>query len=121
VTLDRPAYFTNGQLFLTDQVALPDVLDYTFRAGYMSRRWMIPVSYSRQDTRGGGDIRRQDMPFVSNNMDFSRLQAMVRYTLPRPADLAVQVAADRVLTGRNVGESTMLSAGLLYTMRFSHK
>jgi len=82
---------------------------------------MIPVSYSRQDTRGGGDIRRQDMPFVSNNMDFSRLQAMVRYTLPRPADLAVQVAADRVLTGRNVGESTMLSAGLLYTMRFSHK
>jgi hypothetical protein len=121
VTLDRPSYFTDGQLFLTDQVAMPDVLDYTFRAGYMKGRLMIPVSYSRQDTRGGGDIRRQDMPFVSNNMDFSRLEAMARYTLPRPANLAVQVAADRVLTGRNVGESTTLSAGLLYTIRFSHK
>jgi hypothetical protein len=121
VTLDRPAYFTDGQLFLTDQVAMPDVLDYTFRAGYLSRRWMVPISYSRQDTRGGGDIRRQDMPFVSNNMDFSRLEAMARYTLPRPANLAVQVAADRILTGRNVGKSTTLSAGLLYTIHFTHK
>jgi hypothetical protein len=119
VTLDRPSYFTDGQLFLTDQVAMPDVLDYTFRAGYMSPRWMIPVSYSRQDTRGGGDIRRQDMPFVSNNMDFSRLEVMAMYTLPRPANLAVRVAGDRILTGRNVGQSTTFSAGLLYTIHFS--
>ena len=121
VTLDRPSYFTDGQLFLTDQVAMPDVLDYTFRAGYMKGRLMVPVSYSRQDTRGGGDIRRQDMPFVSNNMDFSRIEAMAMYTLPRPANLGVRVAADRVLTGRNVGQSTAVSAGLLYTIHFSHK
>jgi hypothetical protein len=79
------------------------------------------VSYSRQDTRGGGDIRRQDTPFVSNNMDFSRLEAMAQYTLPRPVDLAVRVAVDRVVSGRNVGQSTTLSAGLLYTIHFSHK
>ena len=119
VTLDRPSYFTDGQLFLTDQVEMPDVLDYTFRVGYMSPRWMIPVSYLRQDTRGGGDIRRQDMPFVSNNMDFSRLEVMAMYTLPRPANLAVRVAGDRILTGRNVGQSTTFSAGLLYTIHFS--
>ena len=121
VTLDRPAYFTDGQLFLTDEVAMPDVLDYTFRAGYMKGRLMIPLSYSRQDTRGGGDIRRQDMPFVSNNMDYSRLQLMAMYTLPHPANLAVRASVDRVLTGRNVGESTAFSAGLLYTIHFSHK
>ena len=28
-------------------------------------------SLSQQQTLGGGDIRRQDMPFVSNRMNFS--------------------------------------------------
>jgi hypothetical protein len=119
VTLDRPAYYTNGELFLTDEVQMPDVFDYTLRAGFMNRSWMIPVSYYRQDTRGGGDIRRQDMPFVSNQMDVSRLEGMVMYTLPRPADLAVRASVTRTLTGRNVGDSTAFGAGLMYTFRFS--
>jgi hypothetical protein len=119
VTLDRPAYFTDGQLFLSDQVEMPGVLDYTVRAGWMNRSWMFPVSYYRHDTRGGGDIRRQDMPFVSNQMDFSRIEAMAMYTLPRPADLAVRASVTKTLTGRNVGDSTAFGAGLLYTLRFS--
>jgi hypothetical protein len=119
VTLDRSAYYTNGQLFLTDQVEMPDVFDYTARAGFMNRSWMIPVSFYQQTTRGGADIRRQDMPFVSNKMDFSRLEAMVMYTLPRPADLAVRASVTRTLTGRNVGDSTAFGAGLMYTFRFS--
>jgi hypothetical protein len=121
VTLDRPAYFTDGQLFLTDQVAMPDVVVYAARVGYLKGRLMVPVTYVRQDTRGGGDIRRQDMPFVSNNMDFSKLDAVAMYTLPHPANLAIRLDATRVLTGRNVGQSTTLSAGLLYTIHFSHK
>ena len=119
VTLDRSAYYTNGQLFLTDEVEMPDVFDYTLRAGFMNRSWMIPVSFYQQTTRGGADIRRQDMPFVSNKMDFSRLEAMVMYTLPRPADLAVRASVTRTLTGRNVGDSTAFGAGLMYTFRFS--
>lgn len=119
VTLDRPAYYTNGQLFLTDQVEMPDVFDVTVRAGFMNRSWMIPVSFYQQTTRGGGDIRRQDMPFVSNKMDFSKLEAMVMYTLPRPADLALRASVTRTLTGRNVGDSTAFGAGILYTLRFS--
>jgi hypothetical protein len=119
VTLDRSAYYTNGQLFLTDQVEMPDVFDYTVRAGFMNRSWMVPVSYSQQTTRGGDDIRRQDMPFVSNKMDVSRLEAMVMYTLPRPSDLAVRAHVTKTLTGRNVGDSTAFGAGLMYTFRFS--
>lgn len=119
VTLDRSAYFTNGELFLTDQVEMPDVFDYTVRAGFMNRSWMVPVSFRQQTTRGGGDIRRQDMPFVSNKMDVSSLEAMVMYTLPKPADLAVRASASKILTGRNVGDSTAFGVGLLYTFRFS--
>jgi hypothetical protein len=121
VTLDRPAYYTDGQLFLTDEVAMPDVFDYTVRAGYMKHGWMIPVSFSQQYTRGGGDIRRQDMPFVSNKMNFSKLDLMAMYTLRKPANLAIRVEATQTLDGRNVGESTAFGAGLLYTIHFSHQ
>ena len=121
VTLDRPSYFTDGQLFLTDQVRMPDVFDYAVRAGYMNHGLMAPIWYSQQRTLGGGDIRRQDMPFVSNNMDYSRLGVMARYTLPKPTNLALQIEASRVLSGRNVGESTTVTGGLLYTLNFSGK
>lgn len=118
VTLDRPSYFTDGQLFLTDQVKMPDVVDYAVRVGYMGHGFMVPLWFSQQRTQGGGDIRRQDMPFVSNNMDFSRVGLMARYTLPKPTNLALQAEASRVLDGRNVGESTTITGGLLYTLHF---
>ena len=38
VTLDRAAYFTDDQLFFSDQVAMPDVFDYTLSAGYRRSR-----------------------------------------------------------------------------------
>jgi hypothetical protein len=118
VKLDRPAYYTDGQLFLSDEVAMPNVFDYTVTAGYRKGRLHVPLSVSQQRTLGGGDIRRQDMPFVSNRMDFVRLDAAVMYYLPVPANLMVRAGASQVVSGRNVGASTMLSGGLLYTFNF---
>jgi hypothetical protein len=45
----------------------------------MKRGLMTAVSVSQQRTLGGGDIRRRDMPFVSNRMNFSKARAMVVY------------------------------------------
>ena len=118
VTLDRPAYFTDGQLYLTDEVAMPDVFDYTVSAGYRKGPIDVPITFSQQNTLGGGDIRRQDMPFVSNKMNFSKLEAVVMYALPMVKKMQVRLAANHVLTGRNVGQSTAFTAGLLYTFTF---
>jgi len=118
VTLDRPAYYTDGQLFLSDQVAMPDVFDYTASAGYLSDRLHVPVFFTQQYTRGGGDIRRQDMPFVSNRMDHSRIGASVQYWLPSSRALSVKLEASHTLSGRNVGQSTTLAAGAFYIFRF---
>jgi hypothetical protein len=118
VTLDRPFYFTNGEAVLSDEVAMPNVFDYTVRAGYAGKRLRVPVSYTQQYTRGGGDIRRQDAPFVSNRMNFSRVEAKAEYMLPVPEHLQVQIAAAHVTSGRNVGQSTTISAGLLYNFHF---
>ena len=115
VTLDRPAYYTNGQLFLSDQVAMPDVLDYTVSAGFQRGRLCIPISLSQQRTLGGGDIRRQDMPFVSNRMNFVKLDGLVMYTLPAPRELGIRLGISRIVSGRNVGQATTLRSGLFYT------
>jgi len=115
VTLDRPAYYMNGQLFLSDQVAMPDVFDYTVSAGYQRGRLCIPISLSQQRTLGGSDIRRQDMPFVSNRMNFVKLDGLVMYTLPAPRELGIRLGISRIVSGRNVGQATTLRSGLFYT------
>ena len=118
VKLDRSSYYTDGQLFLSNEVAMPDVFDYTVSAGYLSAHLHAPVSFTQQYTRGGGDIRRQDMPFVSNRMNYSRIEALVQYWLPSSRNLSVRLEAARTLSGRNVGQSTTLAAGLLYIFHF---
>jgi outer membrane putative beta-barrel porin/alpha-amylase len=117
VTLDRPAYYTNGQLYLSNEVAMPAVFAYTVSTGYQVGRLTIPVSLSQQRTLGGGDIRRQDMPFVSNRMDFVRLEGSVMYAVPAP-QLGVRIGLSRIVSGRNVGQSTTLTGGLFHTFHF---
>ncbi len=113
VTLARPAYYTNGQLTLSNDVRMPDVSDYVVALGWQGKGWDVIAPLTTQRTLGGGDIRRQDMPFVSNRMDFKRLDARVRYTLPKLPAVMAQVGASRVLRGRNVGQSTGVSAGVV--------
>jgi hypothetical protein len=114
VHLNRPAYYTDGQLVMSDEVAMPDVADYGAAAGYQLGRWCIPVGVMAQRTLGGGDIRRQDMPFVSNRMNFTKAHAEMMYTLPLPSAVTLGVGASRVLSGRNVGQSTMIMGGVTY-------
>lgn len=117
VTLDRPAYFTNDQLFLTDEVQLPDLRDAAVTIGYQRRGLVVPLTLMQQRTLGGADIRRQDMPFVSNRMDFTRLDARVQYTVPKLPGVIVHAGGSRVLSGRNVGQSTTIMAGVLLAGR----
>jgi hypothetical protein len=118
VTLDRPAYYDGERLVLSDRVAMPDIIDYTFRAGYWKHGLYAPISFTQQVTLGGSDIRRQDMPFVSNRMNSSRLDALAMYYLNKPQNLVVRLGATTTLSGRNVGKSTTFLAGLLYTFKF---
>lgn len=116
VRLNRNSYFTDGQLYLTNEVTMPNVLDNTLNAGVSLGNWRIPVSLVQRRTLGGGDIRRQDMPFVSNRMDFVRLGGGVMYALPK--NISVGFDAAHVLSGRNVGQSTTFTSGLFYALHF---
>ena len=115
VRLNRNSYYTDGRLYLTNEVVMPNVLDHTMTAGIERGRWRIPVSLVQQRTLGGGDIRRQDVPFVSNRMDFLRVDGAVIYALPK--NLSISLGGAQVLRGRNVGQSTTLTSGLFYAVR----
>jgi hypothetical protein len=54
------------------------------------------------------------MPFVSNRMDFVKVDGALMYALPK--NLSISLGAARVLTGRNVGQSTTLTSGLVYAL-----
>ena len=118
VHLNRNAYYTDGQLYMTNEVKMPNVLENSVSAGYRGQRWQLPVALVQQRTLGGGDIRRQDMPFVSNRMNFTRAEAGVIYAPNLPMDLSVRVGAAHVLNGRNVGQSTTFATGLFYAYAF---
>ena len=118
VHLDRESYYANGQLYNTNEVAMPEVFDYTLSAGYRRGRLQIPLAFTEQRTLGGSDIRRQDQPFVSNRMNFTRIEGAAMYALPVPKDVTVRASLSRILTGRNVGQSTTFTTGMFYAFSF---
>ncbi len=118
VTLDRLSYYTNGALYLTNQVAMPQVFDVVTGIGRMKNGLETKLNWYVYRTLGGGDIRRQDMPFVSNRMNLSRVELLAMYYLPKSRRLALRAAVSTVVTGRNVGQSTTILGGLLYTFKF---
>jgi hypothetical protein len=118
-TLDRPAYFDGDELINSDEVKMPNVFDVFVSAGYIKGPIQAELNYIQQNTLGGADIRRQDMPFVSNRMNMIKVGATLMYYVPKPAGLAVRAAVHKVLDGRNAGVSTTLTAGLLYTIKFA--
>jgi hypothetical protein len=117
VTLDRPFYFTEDQLFFTDQVDMPNVFDYVASAGYMRGLFGAMASFSQQLMQGGGDIRRQDVPFVSNRMNYSKVAGELMLPIPKTRGAQAQVSYAYTLDGRNVGRSSTLTVGLSVRLR----
>jgi hypothetical protein len=117
VTLDRPYYFTEDQLFFTNEVDMPNVFDYVATTGYMKGSFAAMASFSEQLMQGGGDIRRQDAPFVSNRMNYSKVAGELMVPIPRVRAVQFQLAYAYTIDGRNVGQSSTITTGLSYRFR----
>jgi hypothetical protein len=114
VELDRPYYFTDDQLHLTSTVTMPPVVDWEVMGGIRGPKIMAAATLLQQHMSSGGDIRRQDMPFVSNRMNATRVGGVVMYPLPKLAPLAVRASYAYTILGRNVGQAQTVSIGLTY-------
>jgi len=119
VTIDRTAYYTT-ELIYSNQVALPDVFSYNVRAGWRDGADLIAeFVFERMNTLGGYDIRRNDMPFLSNNMESTRLGLNFKLPIPKTNGLSLVTSGMVTLAGRNMGKAMMVTGGFVYQAAFT--
>lgn len=120
ITLDRNSYYTTGLIY-SNRVYMPNANNYMFSTGYNSVHLHVEGMFSQSTTLGGFDIRKNDMPFPSNRMNYTLAGGLVKYSFDKVAGLELTAGGNYVLTGRNVGQSTTWYGGALYLFNFSKK
>jgi hypothetical protein len=120
IEIDRESYYTT-EMKNTNEVEMPNTTDYSVRAGFRSRYLIAEAVFTDMYTLGGFDIRKNDMPFPSNEMNARRIGAAFKYTFKKVRGLEVVGGAMYTLHGRNVGQSTTFNGGVFYLMNLSSK
>jgi hypothetical protein len=121
VTIDREAYYTTEMIY-SHLVSMPSVFSSNVRLGYRKNADLIVEAvYDRMNTLGGFDIRRNDMPFLSNNMEASRIGLNWKLPVPKIAGMSWMGNATTTIAGRNMGQSHILMTGLVYQGEFKAK
>jgi hypothetical protein len=121
VTLDRPSYYSDGNIYFTNEVAMPNQFSSFYSIGHIKNGLQVELNLNQQNTLGGGDIRKQDMPFVSNRMNFLKLGILGMYYPKQIKNLAIRAQVMYTPDGLNVGQSIGFTGGLLYTFHFAKK
>ncbi len=114
--IERDYYYTDHGIY-SDEVDMPNVASFgaTLGALLLKNSLKVELIYDGMNTLGGFDIRRHDMPFPSNNMEFTRIGASAQYYIPVGKSIfSLLATAGQVLTGRNMGQSTQYSVGVTY-------
>jgi hypothetical protein len=114
---DREMYYA-GKGYFTNEMVMPDIVNFGGKIGHYSYRWQLEATYDQQITQGVLDIRRNDMPGLCDKFDFQKVGFIAAYRIPALKDLQVMVTGGRILSGRNVGESTTFSVGLAKIIGF---
>jgi hypothetical protein len=120
VTIDRTSYYTTEEHY-TNNVDVPNQLNSNLNIGIRKSNLIAEVILANMYTFGGFDIRKNDMPFVSNQMNMTSLGGHVKYFLPFVTNLEVIGGVDFVIAGRNVGQATTYTAGLYYVLSLKHR
>lgn len=113
IHVDRDAYQANNKVYNTNEVRVPNATDVSARLGWMKNQSRIQTELfiERFSCVGGDNIRRNDMPFPSNNM---QMTSAGFYSKFQPKNLGINLRVAKVLKGLNVGQSTSYSIGILY-------
>ncbi len=113
--IERDYYYTTHSVYSFD-VDMPNAMSYGATLGWwlLGNTLQVEATYDGLNTFGGFDIRRQEAGFPSNKMEFTRVGAFLHYYLPFVPGLGIIAQGNQVLTGRNIGMSTALTAGISY-------
>lgn len=118
VEIDRPAYYTDRQIN-SSMVKMPNAGNFQLRTGYRKSLVIAEAFVENTTSFGGFDIRKNDMPFVSNKMNSTRVGLEGKYYLKKMPVLGFHANIWKTLAGRNVGQATGFMAGADYILDFN--
>lgn len=113
IFVDRDAYQADNRVYNTNEVRVPNATDAAARVGYLSQnqRFQVETFVEQFACVGGDNIRRNDMPFPTNNMRMTSVGGYAKY---QPKMIGVNARVAQVVSGLNVGQSLSYSVGLLW-------
>ena len=123
IRVDRQMYFA-GRGFFTNEMIMPNITNLGAKFGHYSYRWQLEATLDQQITDGNlewqsegllastADILRNSMPGLCNKFDYTKVGFIAAYRVPALKDLQIMVTGGKILSGRNVGESTTFSVGI---------
>jgi len=121
VIIDRDAYYTTEMIY-SNEVEMPNLMGFNARIGYRKDADLIVEAvFDQMNTLGGFDMRKNEMPFLSNNMDMGRIGLNFKLPIPKVNGLSLLGNTMYTISGRNVGRSTLFMTGLVYQVEFSKK
>ncbi len=115
VKLDQDAYQADDKVYNTNQVRVPNTYDAGLKLGVLKKKWQTEIWAERVSCLNGDNIRRNDMPFLTNNMQAT---SVGWYGKIQPRNVGVNARVGYVTNGLNVGQSTSYMVGVLYQINF---
>lgn len=114
ITVDRDAYQAYDKVINSHTVQMPNTFDFGTHLGVLRKTWQAEVYGEKFGCMSGDNIRRNDMPFPTNNMN-----GMVAgfYAKFQPKQIGVNARFSQVLDGQNVGQATTVMVGVLYQVK----
>ncbi len=114
VKIDRDGYQANSKIYNTNLVEIPNTTDNRLAIGYFKNAIQIEGFAEQNNCVTGDNIRRNDMPFPSNNMQSTMVGAYAKF---QPKNLGINVRYGQCFKGLNMGKATVLSVGILYQIK----
>jgi hypothetical protein len=111
VKIDKDGYQSFNKVINSNIVAIPNASDARGALGFSKKAVITELFVERFTCIGGDNIRRNDMPFLTNNMQSTSIGWYGKY---QPKNLGANARIAKVTNGLNVGQTISFSLGILY-------
>ncbi len=111
IKIDRDSYLMYEKLYNTNEVSVPNAYDLSARIGFTNKAIQTEVFAERGACVDGDYIRRNQMPFPTNNMKSTSVGWYGKF---QPKNLGFNARVSYVVDGENVGQAMSYQAGVLY-------
>lgn len=111
VKIDKDAYQFDGKVINSNLVAIPNATETKISIGFLRKAWQIEGFIEDFNCVSGDNIRRNDMPFISNQMQATMRGAYFKF---QPKKIGINARIAETTSGLNVGKSVNYTGGLLF-------